>query len=87
MASSEHPAPAPPPPPAAPGLPPPPPAPMAPGGLPAKKPQPKVMNFGGVPPEDANDRLLADIRAGVSLKPTKTKDRSSAVIRRRANFR
>uniref|UniRef100_A0A182PBW4 WH2 domain-containing protein n=1 Tax=Anopheles epiroticus TaxID=199890 RepID=A0A182PBW4_9DIPT len=94
MASSEHAASVPPPPPPS-GLAPPPPPPLGigsgPGGPPKggsttgkgsvwKKPE-------SIPAEEVNDRLLADIRAGVNLKPTKTRDRSSAVLRRKGNFK
>ncbi|KFB51174.1 AGAP010642-PA-like protein [Anopheles sinensis] len=89
MASSEHQVSSVPPPP--PGPAPPPPPPLAPGGSVNSGSNAKGVVWkkpsDGVPPEEINDRLLADIRAGVSLKPTKTKDRSSAVIRRKGNFK
>uniref|UniRef100_A0A182JUB4 WH2 domain-containing protein n=1 Tax=Anopheles christyi TaxID=43041 RepID=A0A182JUB4_9DIPT len=91
--SSEQPVSMPPPPPPS-GLAPPPPPPLVsggPGGAPknatGKGTVWKKPSTDSVPTEDVNDRLLADIRAGVSLKPTKTRDRSSAVLRRKGNFK
>uniref|UniRef100_A0A182WEB0 WH2 domain-containing protein n=1 Tax=Anopheles minimus TaxID=112268 RepID=A0A182WEB0_9DIPT len=92
MASSEHQVSAPPPPPPS-GLAPPPPPPL---GMAATGTQNHPITKGivwkkpssdSIPAEDVNDRLLADIRAGVNLKPTKTRDRSSAVLRRKGNFK
>uniref|UniRef100_A0A182YA91 Uncharacterized protein n=1 Tax=Anopheles stephensi TaxID=30069 RepID=A0A182YA91_ANOST len=92
MASSEPQVSAPPPPPPS-GLAPPPPPPlrMAGNGPPknagTKGTAWKKPSTDSVPVEEVNDRLLADIRAGVNLKPTKTRDRSSAVLRRKGNFK
>uniref|UniRef100_A0A6E8W345 WH2 domain-containing protein n=1 Tax=Anopheles coluzzii TaxID=1518534 RepID=A0A6E8W345_ANOCL len=88
--SSEQPTSIPPPPPAS-GLAPPPPPPLLAGtGGPSRASKATVWkkpSAESIPAEEVNDRLLADIRAGVSLKPTKTRDCSSAVLRRKGNFK